>query len=66
MGGWDIGGVASEGIIGRSADFILMHGVAERWTKSGVVTVVMWIKRKWSKLCRKRVCNPDSIYADEL
>lgn len=40
--------------------------VTEWWAKNGVEAIVIEIKRKWPKLCRKRVCNPASISRNQL
>jgi len=32
---------------------ITTHPLVERWTKDRVETIIIPIKRKWSKLCRK-------------
>ena len=42
--------VVSDGSIGRSIRVILRYRVAEKWAKNGVVTIVMGIKRKRSKM----------------
>jgi len=35
------------------AESITTHPLVERWTKNRVETIIIQIKRKWSKLCRK-------------
>ena len=40
---------------------IVKYRLAKRWAKNGVVAIPKWIKRKWSKLCRKRLCNPKGV-----
>jgi len=45
---------------------ILKYRLAKRWAKNGVVTIAKWIKRKWSKLCRKRLCNPKGVTRNEF
>jgi len=62
-GGGDIdtGTVASGSIIGRSIGMILNYHMAKWWAKNGVETIAKWIKRKWSKMRRERLCNPEGI-----
>ena len=45
---------------------IVKYRLAKRWAKNGVVTITNWIKRKWSKLCRKRLCNPVAFTRNQL
>ena len=40
--------------------------VAERWAKNRVETIIIQIKRKWSKLCKKWMCSPGSIGRNEV
>jgi len=58
--------VVSEPIIGRSMGVILRYWVAKWWAKNGIVTITVGKKRKWSKLCRKRLCNPEGVTRNQL
>ena len=45
---------------------ILKYRLAKQWAKNRVVTIAKWIKREWSKLGKKRLCNPQGITRNQL
>ena len=57
----DIDRAVSEGMVGRSVCLIHLCWMAKWWAKNGIETILKWIEWKWSKLCRKWLCNPCGI-----
>lgn len=48
-------------MVGRSVGLIHLCRMAKWWAKNGIETIFKWIEWKWSKFCRKWLCNPCGI-----